>query len=186
MHIVGTVRAAATGAAVALVYVALVAWLALQAQGAAAGARVALDTTPYITRDPVVPWGHQLLAALLTVAVLGAAAWRSRQARTRSYGARPDDGTPGAQRSPRPRPRSAADLWAATAVLVATVLVGVATISPLEPTGFGTSVLRPVVLVYLQLAAQSPALHVATLGMLCLGVAPVVARARRRSLVTAA
>lgn len=178
---IGTLRAAAAGAGVALVYVALVAWLALQAQGAAAGARVALDTTPLITRDPVVPWWHHLLTTLLTVAVLAAAAARSRQACTWSHGHRGDDEALGAQHAPSTRRRSAADLWAATAVLVTTVVVGVVTIVPLEPTGIGASALRPLVLVYLQLAAQSPALHVATLGVLCLTLAPVVARRRRRA-----
>jgi len=182
VHIVRTLRAAATGAVVALVYVALVAWLALQAQGAAVGARVGLDTMPFITGDPVVPWWYHLLTALLTVAVLAAATWRSRRARTWSYGPLPD----GEQHTPSASRRGTADLWAATATLVAVVVVGVATIAPLEPTGMGAGAIRPALLVYVQLAAQSPALHVATLGTLCLTLAPVVARRRSRPLVHAA
>jgi len=184
VDIVGTLRAAATGVAVALVYSGLVAWLALQAQGAAVGARVAFDTTPLITGDPVVPWWHHLLTALLTVVLLAAAVQRSRQTRTSSSLPQQDDESRGAEPSPRARRRNTADLWAATAVLVTVVVVGVATIAPLEPSGIGTSELRPLLLVYVQLAALSPALHVAALGVLGLSLATVVAR--RSSQVSAA
>lgn len=125
--------------------------------------------------EPGVPWGHSALVAVLTVGILIVALHRSARVRDWDRARRShDSGTPD-----EPRRDLLLSLAAGVLVLGTAVAVGQATLDSAEALRAGAAFDRPVPLIWLQSAAQSPAVHVALAGLLWAVVAPLVPQVRR-------
>lgn len=175
MAIIKSVFSIVVGAGTGVTYLAAVGWATQQAEAVRAGVQIRPDGTPVRIVEPGVPWGYSALVAVLTVAVLLVALHQSARVRSWDRTRRPHD--PGSAR--KARRDLLLGLTATVLVLVAALAVGYATLDTAEALRGGAAFDRSVPLIWLQSAAQSPAVHVALAGLLCAGVAPRVLRARQ-------
>lgn len=163
------------GAGAGVVYLAAVGWSTQQAEAVRIGVEIRPDGMPVRIVEPGVPWGYSALVAVLTVGVLIVALHQSRRVRAWDEGRRTHD----ADTSRGSRRDLLLGLTAGVLVLGAAVVVGQATLDSAEALRAGAAFDRPVPLIWLQSAAQSPAVHVALAGLLWAVVAPLVPQVRQ-------
>lgn len=175
MTIIKGVSSIIAGAGAGVVYLAAVGWSTQQAEAVRAGVEIRPDGMPVRIVEPGIPWGYSALVAVLTVVVLIVALHQSGRARGWDRARRPHD----PDTVDEPRREHLLGLTAALLVLAAAVVVGYATLDSAEALRAGAAFDRPVPLIWLQSAAQSPAVHVALAGLVWAVVAPLVPRVRR-------